>query len=149
MQIPYAQHKELQQEINVLEDQWKQSITELKAGMSRTGTNQRFAKGRHVEERLKNMTDDPVFRRLNNIVVFRSDHHKLESVISTTFQKNSGGETGQGRSEFRSQALNDIRDAFTTFIKNVDDVLDITKEGQEAWDAALKEYAQSTAKIES
>lgn len=85
MKIPYDKHKEIQAEINKLEEQWKASITELKAGMSRTGTNQRFAKGRHVEERLKNMTDDPVFRRLNAIVVFRSEHHKLESVISTTF----------------------------------------------------------------
>ena len=81
-----------------MEEQWKASITELKAGMSRTGTNQRFSKGRHVEERLKNMTDDPVFFRLNAIVIFRSEHHKLESVISTTFQK-SGAE--QGRTEFR------------------------------------------------
>ena len=45
--------------------------------------------------------------------------------------------------------MNDIRDAFTTFVKNVDDVLDITKEGQEAWDTAHKAYDQSTAKIES
>lgn len=85
MQIPYAQHKELQSEINKLEEQWKQSINELKTGMSRTGTNQRFTKGRHVEERLKNMMEDPVFKRLNTIIVFRSEHHKLESVISTTF----------------------------------------------------------------
>lgn len=84
------------------------------------------------------MTDDPVFRRLNTIIGFRSEHHKLESVISTTFQKSS--DAGQGRTEFRSQALNDIRDALTTFIKSVDDVLDITKEGQEAWDSAQKAY---------
>ena len=114
--------------------------------MSRGGSNQRFSKGRHVEERLKAMADDPVFRRLNAILVFRSEHHKLESVISTTFQKS---ESGQGRGEFRGQALNDIRDAFTTFIKSVDDVLDITKEGQENWDAAKKAYELSTAKIES
>ena len=31
----------------------------------------------------------------------------------------------------------------------MDDVLDITKEGQENWDAAKKAYELSTAKIES
>ena len=76
------------------------------------------------------MTEDPVFRRLNTIIIFRSEHHKLESVISTTFAKN---EASQGRGEFRNQALNDIRDALTTFIKSVDDVLDITPQGTEAW----------------
>ena len=145
MQIPYAQHKELQQEINKLEEQWSASINELKQGMSRTGARG-FSKGRHVEERLKVMAADPVFARLTAIMVFRSEHHKLESVISTTFAKN---EASQGRGEFRSQALNDIRDALSTFIKSVDDVLDITQQGQEGWNAAVKAYEASTAKIES
>ena len=84
MQIAYAQHKEIQQEVNKLEEQWRTSIQELKAAMSRTGGNQRF-KGRQLEDRLKTISDDPVFRRLNSIIIFRSEHHKLESVISTTF----------------------------------------------------------------
>lgn len=146
MQIAYAQHKEIQQEVNKLEEQWRTSIQELKAAMSRTGGNQRF-KGRQLEDRLKTISDDPVFRRLNSIIIFRSEHHKLESVISTTFQKNT--DQSQGRGEFRSQALTDIRDAFTTFIKTVDDVLDTGKEGQESWDTAKKAYELSTAKIES
>ena len=148
MSIPYADHEALQLEINKIEDQWKASILELKTAISRnsSSSNHRMTKGRDVEFKLKALAEDPVFKRLNNIIAFRSEHHKLESVISTTFAKQS---EGQSRSEIRSQALNDIRDAFTTFVKSVDDMLDISKEGHEQWDTAKKAYELSTSKIES
>lgn len=148
MQIPYEEHKALQEQVNSLEVQWHSSIHELKQAMSRIGVGggHRFTRGRDVEIRLKNIEDDPVFKRLNHIIVFRSEHHKLESVISTTF---ANQEAGQGRSEFRNQALTDIRDAFKMFIASIDDMMDITKEGNEAWEAAKKAYELSTARIES
>ena len=92
------------------------------------------------------MADDPVFKRLHHINSFRSEHYKLEQVISTTFAKQ---ESSTVRGGFWNQALADIRDAYQTFIKNLDDVLDITKEGQEAWEAAKRQYETSTSKVES
>ena len=121
--------------------------------MVRPGASTRnITYARQIEERLRNMADDPVFRRLNNIIAFRSEHHKLEQVISTTFGASSsvGGpqENSAGGQEFRNQALADIRDAFTTFVKSIEDVLDTSAEGQEQWDAAKKAYEVATAKIE-
>ena len=95
------------------------------------------------------MSDDPVFKRLLAIGVFRNDHHKLESVISSTLSKNEAGPDDDGRSDFRNNALIDIREAYDTLCKSNPDVLDTTPQGNDNWKGSIKAYEQSTAKIES
>ena len=94
------------------------------------------------------MSDDPVFKRLNAIGVFRSDHYKLDTVISSTFGKGDSGSAG-GRSDFRNQALTDIREAYDTLVKSNPDVLDTTQQGNDNWSSSKKAYEMSTSKIES
>ena len=87
MKLPFEEHMALQNQVNSLEEQWHASIGELKTNLARAGSaggGHRLQKGRDVAARLKNIEDDPVFKRLNNLSVFRSEHHKLRSVISTT-----------------------------------------------------------------
>ena len=95
------------------------------------------------------MADDPVFKRLNAIGVFRSDHHKLDSVISSTFGKSESGSSSGARSDFRNQALSDIREAYEILVKSNPDVLDTSPQGVENWNNSLKAYELSTGKIES
>jgi hypothetical protein len=95
------------------------------------------------------MSDDPVFKRLLAIGVFRNDHHKLESVISSTLSKNEAGPDDDGRSDFRNNALIDIREAYDTLCKSNPDVLDTSPQGNDNWKGSIKTYEQSTAKIES
>lgn len=76
------------------------------------------------------------------MTLFRSEHYKLKQVIDATFQKEDG------KSNFRETALRDMQEAYLLFEKTVN-VLDITKEGQDAWDQARKQYDTYTAKIEN
>jgi hypothetical protein len=105
--------------------------------------------GRQIDMRLKDMTDDPVIRRLNEIGVFRSEHDKLETVISSTIGKADPSTSTGGRSDFRNQALTDIRDAYDTLVKSNPDVLDTSQQGNDNWNNSIKTYEMSTAKIES
>lgn len=69
------------------------------------------------------------------MTLFRSEHYKLEQVIDATF----GKDAEKGKSNFRENSLSDMRDAYDVFSKTVN-VLDITKEGNDVWDAARKQY---------
>ncbi len=65
-----------------------------------------------------------MFKRLNAVTAFRSDHYKLVEVIETTF----GKENEKGKSTFKDSTLGDLRDSYDVFCKAVN-VLDISKEG--------------------
>ena len=95
------------------------------------------------------MADDPLFKRLQDIHVFRTDHAKLESVITSTFGKTAEAGSAAGGGDFRSQALTDIKEAFDSVVKSNPDVLDTSQQGNDNWKASLKAYELSTAKIES
>ena len=107
MQIPFSQLQEFNNEISELEKQWKESVQELKKAIGQSGRGgmggNAMMKGgqnmRSMEDKIKQIMDGPVFRRLSNIISFRSEHHKLEEVISTTFAKS---EAAEGRSGFRN-----------------------------------------------
>jgi hypothetical protein len=70
----------------------------------------------------------------------------LEQVIQTIFSKQD--QQSSSRPGFWNQALADIKEAYKTFTKSMDDILDITQDGKDGWDAAKKQYESSTAKVE-
>lgn len=92
------------------------------------------------------MADDPVCKRLNAIITFRSDHDKMEQVISSTFSKQEAVSEKQ-RQATKNQSLIDIKEAYEVFCKSVN-VLDISKEGLVSWENAKKQYDIATSKIE-
>lgn len=92
------------------------------------------------------MADDPVCKRLNHIMTFRSEHDKMEQVITSTFSKQDALSEKQ-RQATKNQSLIDIKEAYEAFCKSVN-VLDISKEGQLSWENAKKQYDLATSKIE-
>jgi len=129
MQIPYSDYKTMQKDLKQLYSAWTRAIGEFKQGIGNKLHSQIGAHAHKIEERLNQMVDDPVFRRLNAITNFRSEHHKLEEVISATFAKDEQKVAGSaGGSSIREQALTDMREAYEIFAKSIN-VLDITKDG--------------------
>ena len=88
------------------------------------------------------MEKNPLKERLENIMAFRFNHHKLQQVISKTLSKENTGD-----SKFEEQALNDINEAYYLF--NNINVMDVTKEGQEKWEATKRTYDLKIDKVES
>ena len=102
--MPFDDHKALQYKITELNKVWQESIKDFKTNIGSKLTSQRNpqAGGRQIDLRLKEMADDPLFKRLQEIHVFRTDHAKLESVITSTFGKTAEAGAGAGGSDFRS-----------------------------------------------
>jgi dynein heavy chain 1 len=79
-------------------------------------------------------------------MTFRSEHDKMEQVITSTFSKQDALSEKQ-RQATKNQSLIDIKEAYEAFCKSVN-VLDISKEGQLSWENAKKQYDLATSKIE-
>lgn len=92
--------------------------------------------------KFKNLEQDPLKERLENITIFRQQHHKLKDVISKTLIKES-----IGNSYFEEQALNEVNEAYALFVAI--NVLDITEEGKETWMSTKRTYDLKIDKIES
>jgi hypothetical protein len=107
-------------------------------------TGQVGTENKKIEEKLKQIQDDPLFKRLNAITDFRSEHHQLVEVIDATFQKDSD----KTKNNFRDIATADMNEAYDVFSKTVQ-VLEISKEGRDLWDSAKRQYDVQTAKVES
>lgn len=96
-----------------------------------------------IDERIKLIADDPLFKRLNAITDFRQEHHQLVEVIEATLTKDSD----KTKNNYRDIATADMNEAYDVFCKTVQ-VLEITKEGRELWDTAKRQYDTQTAKVE-
>jgi hypothetical protein len=79
MTIEYSEFKAMTQDIHKLQDAWKECIEDFKqVTVSKINSNLNSKPRGEIEERLNNMADDPVCKRLNAIMTFRSDHDKME-----------------------------------------------------------------------
>lgn len=137
MTIEYSEHKAMTKEIFKLQEAWKECIEDFKqVTVSKINSNLNSKPRGEIEERLNAMADDPVCKRLNHIMTFRSEHDKMEQVITSTFSKQDAGSEKQ-RQATKNQSLIDIKEAYEAFCKSVN-VLDISKEGQLSWDNAKK-----------
>jgi dynein heavy chain 1, cytosolic len=88
MLIDYNEHKAMTNDIFKLQETWKECIEELKQSVAnKINTNLSSKNRSEIDERLNTMSEDPVCKRLNAIITFRSDHDKLEQVIVSTFSK--------------------------------------------------------------
>ena len=87
---------------------------------------------------------NPIFRRLTTINQFRYNHNQLKQIILKTLNKNSDHTSGR---TFEEKALNDIQEAYSQFLHI--NVLDISKEGQDLWDATKRNYDNKIDKVES
>jgi len=88
-----------------------------------------------------------VCKKLKDISLFRNEHEKLEQVITQTFSKQEAA-SDKARQGKKNQSLIDIQEAYEHFCKSVN-ILDVTKEGQQAWDNAKKAYEIEINKIEA
>jgi dynein heavy chain 1 len=100
-----------------------------------------------IEHRIDVIKDDPVCKKLKDISLFRNEHEKLEQVITQTFSKQEAA-SDKARQGKKNQSLIDIQEAYEHFCKSVN-ILDATKEGQQAWDNAKKAYEIAITKIEA
>ena len=88
MQIEYSEHKAMTSDIFKLQEVWKECIEELKQSIAaKIHQSTSTTKRNEYDERLNNMADDPVCKRLSLIITFRNDHDKLEQVITSTFSR--------------------------------------------------------------
>lgn len=146
MQIDYAEHKAITSDIWKLQEAWKECIEDLKQSVANKLNSNLSAENRQeINDRLTTMAEDPVCKRLNNIITFRGDHDKLEQVIIFTFSKQAADAKAANQ---KNQSLIDIREAYEIFCKAMN-VLDISKEGQQSWDNAKKAYDLAISKIEA
>jgi len=147
MQIEYSEHRAMTTDIFKLQEVWKECIEELKQSIAaKIQQSTSTTKRNEYDERLNNMADDPVCKRLSLIITFRNDHDKLEQVITSTFSRQDQS-SEKSRQANKNQSLIDIKESYDVFCKSVN-VLDISKEGQLAWDNAKKAYDLATSKIE-
>jgi dynein heavy chain 1 len=150
-----TEYANFNKQIQLVQETWTQSVKDFR---SRVGNraNLNYAGNRFdVREKFDKIENVPLFKRIKNVTVFRSEHSKLESVIDATFQQEERqkqqkfGQKNQKstKSGFREQALKDLRGAYDHFCQAID-VLDVGKEGQDRWEEAKKSYDGSTKKIE-
>lgn len=103
MRIDYMEFQALQKQLNSLQVAWQEAIKDLKSGVGnaiQSGNANRQTMSIH--DRINKIADDPLFKRITAVSIFRSEHYKLKQVIDATFQKEDG------KSNFREQALRDM-----------------------------------------
>ena len=131
----------------MLQNAWKLAIQDFKLCVSVNIKGSLNTQNQKIEDQINSIADDPLFKRLNLVTTFRSEHHKLEQVIQNTFGKDEKDSKG-AKSNVREEALRDMKGAYEVFVKTVN-VLDYKPEGVLVWDAAKKIYETATSKIES
>lgn len=138
MHLEYADFKEIRKLYMAVYQVWQENISSFKDNVGKT----RRMDNRSDFGKFKNLEQDPLKERLENITIFRQQHHKLKDVISKTLIKES-----IGNSYFEEQALNEVNEAYALFVAI--NVLDITEEGKETWQSTKRTYDLKIDKIES
>mmetsp|Transcript_10644 Transcript_10644/g.10732 ORF Transcript_10644/g.10732 Transcript_10644/m.10732 type:complete len:296 (+) Transcript_10644:1246-2133(+) len=146
-QIMYLEQKDfkvISKNIRHVFEVWFESLKGFK-DMIRTQVTKRS--DRTGITNLLNLEKNPIKDRLDALIQFRYQHHKLKQVIGKTLS-NQGTNMGSGGSRnFEEQALQDINDAYNLFL-NIN-VLDVQKEGTDAFEATKKQYDLKIDKVES
>lgn len=78
-------------------------------------------------------------QRINDLLTFRKNHEELRNVITKVFSED--------RQQGEILALKEINQAYNVFTSF--DILDLSKEGTELWEAAKKQYEQKIDRVES
>ena len=81
--------------------------------------------------------------RISELSNFQAQHAKLIEVVSTVFAEEEAG----AAATISSNAVQDINEAYAIFLSI--NVLDVSKEGTEAWKNARKTYDMKIDRIES
>lgn len=75
MLIDYNEYKNLQKELQTLQGAWTEAVKDLSTiiGTKHTGTAGHSGHSAQ-EDKIKKISDDPVFKRLNAVSAFRYEH---------------------------------------------------------------------------
>ena len=146
MQIPYSEFSELYQRCHTVFKIWDDNYDKFQT-MMRESKRQRttgsgglmsmkiFPEHRKLSERLKRLAD------------FRLQHEQLQSVISRVL---SPGDTSDPSDIFlqdSQSATREVNNAYEDM--KLLDVLDLTPDGQQAWEGALRRYNERIDRVET
>lgn len=79
--------------------------------------------------------------------MFRKHHHKFQQIIKKTLSNEQSGDKSGDKKNLEDVALSKINEAYQFF--NGINVLDISKEGFDLWEATVRTYNLKIDKVES